>query len=205
MTLRTWLLRRLTPQSPDAPRTLPRPVRVNLADIERHDGRFVVVPEWSSLSPAPPRWEIPEAGPQMAWIDGLVAAHAQSGTLDGLVPDLLDRLIAFKIDEVRAQIDEARVEGERLLQRLSEQAMMAQSALARETGEWKSRLAVAEAGYARAYEELTWELPAEAVPDDVGPDDSGAAAPDADDEPPAPDADDEPPAPDAAPIALNAL
>jgi hypothetical protein len=159
MSLFTWLRERLAPSDPNPPRTLPKPVRVNLADIQRHDGHFVVVPEWSSLSPAPPRWEIPSAGPQVAWIDDLVAAHARAGTLDGLVPDLLDRAIAFTMDELRAQIDEAHVEGERLIQRLSEQARMAESALARKIHEQRNALVRAEVGYARAYEELTWELP----------------------------------------------
>ncbi len=141
-------------------RTLPEPARVNLADQEVHDEHFVRLPEWSSYTPAPPVWQMPDAGAQRARIEALVAQHAQRGTLDGLVPDLLDREIHHEMEEVRTALDGAHTEAQAAAQRMWEQAKLAQVAAGREVANARERLSEAEDGYAHAYLILTGRMPA---------------------------------------------
>lgn len=164
MNLFERIKRRLSPRPvPIAPRTLPEPARVNLSEREVHDEHFVRLPEWSTYTPAPPVWQLPDLDEQRRWVDQLVAAHAERGGLDGLVPDLLDRLIHHEMDEVRQTIEEAHTQATYQAQTMWEQAKLAQVRAAVELRDARSRFADADEGYIVAYTVLTGAPPARRV------------------------------------------
>lgn len=140
-------------------RTLPAPQRVRAADYQTSGEQFHHLIDWSTFTPAPPAWSLPDAAEHYQWIDDEISAHAERGTLDGLVPDLLDRQITGKISECVTEIEAAHVQALRQQQELHEQAKIAQTNLATQLSEVRRALAEAERGYERAYEFLTWEKP----------------------------------------------
>lgn len=162
MNLFDRIKRRFSRQSaPMAPhiRTLPEPTRVNLAEREVHGGHFDHLPEWSTYTPAPPAWQLADIEEQSLWIDRLVAAHAERGGLDGLVPDLLDRLIHHRVDGTRQTIEDAHTQAKVVSRNLWEQAKQAQVEAASELFDLRQRLADAEEGYLAAYTVLTGAPP----------------------------------------------
>ena len=165
MSLLSWLkgLRR-RPEPPRArERALPEPKRVNLVDAQVETDFFVRLPEWSSYGPNRAAWELPDQAGQEARYQQLIQEHAERGGLDGLVPDLMDRLIHEEMDELRRRVDQAHEDAVGMLDYFHEQAKLAQTRLSFLVQDRRGRLAVAEQGYATAYEELTGE--AVAVPD----------------------------------------
>lgn len=163
MSLMSRLKQLFTRRSPQTPpiRSLPQPTRVHLADHEEHGRRFVRVPEWSSLSPAPPAWQIPDLASQCTWIDDIVASHQDRGSLDGFVPDLLDRGIHHQIREAEREVRAAHHQALYTEHYLYQQAKLAQHELNVELSAARAGLSEAEQGYVRAYEALTWERPAQ--------------------------------------------
>lgn len=149
-------------RQPPQSRTLPDPARVNLADREVHDRYFLRLAEWSSYTPAPPMWQLPDIEEQRLWIDGLIESHAERGGLDGLVPDLLDRPIHHEMAELRHKLDDAHTQAIYTAQTLWEQAKRAQAQAGVELSDLRQRAAIAEQGYAAAYSLLTGEPPASA-------------------------------------------
>ena len=144
-------------------RTLPTPVRARIADHETPGEQFTHIEDWSSFTPAPPSWELPDIAGQLLWIDGIITSHAEQGSLDGFVPDLLDRWIAHERREYREKIESAHTHARWTQQRLYEQAKIAQTTLAVKLIEAREELTEAERGYERAYEFLTWEKPVRAA------------------------------------------
>lgn len=151
---------RQEPQSSEPIRTVPQPTRVRLADHEEGGRHFVRIPDWSSLSPAPPSWQIPALEQERLWIDGIIASHQERGSLDGFVPDLLGRDIHYRIQELECELRAAHQQALDTEQRLYLQAKTSQHAVAVELRDVRGQLARAEQGYARAYQALTWEEPA---------------------------------------------
>lgn len=148
----------------DAPRSsarpLPEPIRGNLRDSEHATEHFTHVSEWDTWQPGDPAWQIPDIGQQVAWITDLVDAHAASGDLDGLVPDLLDREIHHRMDEVREGIDAASVHSRWTEQILFEQAKLNQHELSHKLKERVAALETLQGQYRQAYEFLTGRAPA---------------------------------------------
>ena len=103
MSLLSWLkgLRRRPEPPRFHERALPEPTRVNLADAQVETDFFVRLPEWSSYGPNRAAWELPDQSGQEARYQQLIQEHAERGGLDGLVPDLMDRLIHEEMDELR--------------------------------------------------------------------------------------------------------
>ena len=155
MSLLSWLkgLRRRPEPPRFHERALPEPTRVNLADEQVETDFFVRLPEWSSYGPNRVAWELPDQARQEARYQQLIQEHAERGGLDGLVPDLMDRLIHEEMDELRRRVDQAHEDAVGVLDYFH-------SFLVQDR---RGRLAVAEQGYAMAYEELTGETVA--VPD----------------------------------------
>ncbi len=165
MSILSWLKgQRRRPEPPRSrERALPEPTRVNLADEQIETDFFVRLPEWSSYGPNRVVWELPDQAIQEARYQQLIQEHAERGGLDGLVPDLMDRLIHEEMDELRRRVDQAHEDAVGMLDYFHEQAKLAQTRLSFLVQDRRGRLAVAEQGYATAYEELTGE--AIAVPD----------------------------------------
>lgn len=155
---------RSRPVSPEV-RTLPETTQIDLADHEVHQEYFVWIRQWSTITPTVPAWQLPDAEEQRRWVEELVGAHAQAGDLDGLVPDLLDRLIHDKLDEVRTEIDGAHQVAQFHYRLLFEQGKRAQVQLAETLAGVRRQLRNAESGYAVAHEALTGRKPV----DDVTP------------------------------------
>ncbi|MDO4716419.1 MAG: hypothetical protein Q4B08_02530 [Propionibacteriaceae bacterium] len=153
-----------SPTSP-APRSLPKPVRVELDSVQSHGTHFVRLPEWSSYQPGPVHWEIPDLVVQQAEIEERIQQHARNGTLDGLVPDLLDREIHQRCQEIHSRIDLAHEQAIRQLSYLYEQAKWAQTDLSERVRELIKRWARSQREYRRAWEELTGEEPVGPSPD----------------------------------------
>ncbi|TRY16874.1 hypothetical protein FOJ82_13455 [Tessaracoccus rhinocerotis] len=140
-------------------RTLPPPTRIALSDVEEDSEHFSHIKDWATLSPGDPAWELPEIGQQFAWISERIQGHADSGGLDGLVPDLMDREIHHEMAELRDKIRSADVQCHKVEARLFEQAKLAQSQVAGKVSQARSDLQTAYAAYTATYETLTGRRP----------------------------------------------
>ena len=165
MTFLDRLRRRLTrqPATPQ-PRTLSGPSRVNLADHTVHDDHVVHLKDWSSFAPPLPAWELPPADQQREWVERLIAAHAASGDLDGLVPDLVDRPIHDEMDELRQIVRDSHTQALNVEQFLVEQARAAESRVRAELAAWRAVYSEHTQGYDRAYVKLTGQQPRRDIP-----------------------------------------
>lgn len=165
MSILDRLRRRFTrrPASPQ-PRTLSGPSRVNLAEHTVHDDHFVHLEDWSSFAPPLPDWELPPAEVQRDWVERMIAAHAASSDLDGLVPDLVDRPIHDDMDELRQVVHDAHTQALNVEQLLFEQAKAAESRVQTELASWRAVYSEHTQGYDRAYAKLTGQQPRRDIP-----------------------------------------
>ncbi|HMR49484.1 MAG TPA: hypothetical protein PKE40_09485 [Arachnia sp.] len=141
-------------------RTPAGPVRVDLHDYETPGGHMCHLKDWDTWQPADPASELPAVEGQRQHIDALIQQHDASGTLDGLVPDLLDREIHYAMDEVRRRIDSAHTRNGRTEQHLFEQAKLNQHLLGSQIEERERKLDEVHAIYSAAHEYLTGNRPA---------------------------------------------
>lgn len=156
MSFGNWLRRLIGKTEPEV-RTLPRPVRVNLADHSIHTGGFTRYLEWDTYHPVPVSEEIPDLLVQLRSIENRIQSHAEAGTLDGLVPDLLDREIHNHCLEIRARIDAALERNRRQLTEFREQAECARTDLLLRVEELRHHHARSVREYDKAWQELTGE------------------------------------------------
>lgn len=150
-------------------RSLPDLIRVNMSEREAYPSRFVRLQEWSTLLPTVPNWQIPDVVGQVAAIQARVDEHAREGTLDGFVPDLLDRAIAHEMAELRQQVEGAHTKAVFDIQYLYEQAHIAQRAVALELKQCLADYDRADEGYARAYAALTGVALPRTAPEEEAP------------------------------------
>lgn len=158
MKIRNWFRRGKKETGPE-PHALPKPVQVRLSDVSTHTGSFSRISEWDTYQPLPINGEIPNLVTQLQEIDMRIREHAGRGTLDGLVPDLLDREINQRCAEIKARIDAAHERNLRQLAELREQAKLAQTELTVRLNERQNTWRCAEAEYRKAWQELTGEAP----------------------------------------------
>ena len=136
-------------------RALPRPARVDLGDILTHDAHFERLLEWAYYGATRPSWEIPSEAEMQERVEAMIDEHAAKGTLDGLVPDLLDRLIQARIDEVKAKVRETHEQALLQLGRFQEQAVVARTEVTEKLAEVHHRQMLAQDEYRDAWEQLT--------------------------------------------------
>ena len=136
-------------------RTLPRPVRVDLGDILVHNEHFERLLQWAYYGATRPSWEIPSEAEMRTRIESMVAEHAANGTLDGLVPDLLDRFIQSWIEEIKAKICETHELALNQLGRLREQALVAKTEVTEKLADLRVQHALVQDTYRGAWEQLT--------------------------------------------------
>lgn len=116
--------------------------------------------DWSTYGPTPPEHALPDLGMQTRHIEARVVVHAEAGSIDEAVADLLDREIHQKMEEARGDIEQVYRKGLNAESELHEQALVAQRTLHAARAEMYKKLADAERGYERDYLALTGELPA---------------------------------------------
>lgn len=164
MNIFSWFRRNRKRKTEPEFRAFPKPIRVQLDDVQLHSDHFVRLPEWSVYRPVPVSWEIPNFAVQRKEIEKRIQRHAKKGTLDGLVPDLLDREIHHRCAEISSRIDAAHEQAVLQLTYYYEQGKLAQTDLTERVKELRKRQARSEREYRRAWLELTGE-----EPDDPGP------------------------------------
>ncbi|RRD48756.1 hypothetical protein [Arachnia propionica] len=172
MSILNWL-RRTPKKSEPETRIMPKPVKVDLDDYRTHTSYFSRLSRWDIYRPLPMSEEIPDLEPQLRKIEERVTRHAADSTLDGLVPDLLDREIHENCAEVRARIDAAHEQAREMLKQFLEQAMAAEAELQQHITRLRHRRARSEREFCRAWQELTGEEPA--LPQPEGPGAEGVA------------------------------
>ena len=166
MSFLDWF-RRSTKKTEPESRIMPKPIQVNLSDVSVHTGGFTRFLDWDTYHPIPVSWEIPDLEIQVREIEDRILAHASAGTLDGLVPDLLDREIHHNCAEIRERIDAARERNLRQLTEFREQAECTKADLMLRVEELRRRRARSEREFDKAWQELTGEAPAIPEPSTV--------------------------------------
>lgn len=160
--------------TPARGRAVPDPVPVDLGDRQKQGEYFVNYVDWDALNPAPPSWKIPELSEQMLWVAATIARHAEKGSLDEGVPDLMDREIHERMAEIAKEVDSAHKVAVRVEHDLFKQATDVHTKLQVRVHKLRQDRSRAEQGYLDAHEQLTgwrpdWSVTPHAVEPIVAP------------------------------------
>lgn len=148
-------------RKPETPHpAAPMPVKTAPTLKPSRTGWFSEWVDWSTYGPTPPEEALPDLGVETGHIEARVAVHAEAGSIDEAVADLLDREIHQKMEEARNNIEQVYRKGLNAESELHEQALVAQRSLHAMRAELYRKLADASRGYERDYLALTGELPA---------------------------------------------
>lgn len=148
-------------RKPETPHpAAPMPVKTAPTLKPSRTGWFSEWVDWSTYGPTPPEEALPDLGVETGHIEARVAVHAEAGSIDEAVADLLDREIHQKMEVARNNIEQVYRKGLNAESELHEQALVAQRSLHAMRAELYRKLADASRGYERDYLALTGELPA---------------------------------------------